>query len=134
MRALAAVAILAFGVVGVTGAGAADLRVGHGGLGYDYSYEVFGRRAAPVIIYDYEPGVVVRAYWLPPWRNRHYFPFGRDRIVRHAASRPTRARSYRRYWSNDWAFIDEFPPPALHARDRVPLPPPRPRAIPPSLP
>jgi hypothetical protein len=82
---------------------------------------------------------VVRAYWLPPWRNRHYFPFGRDRIARHAASRPTRARSYRRYWSNDWAFTDDFSPPAspaLYARDRVPLPLPRPRslAIPPSLP
>jgi len=33
-----------------------------------------GIHAGPLAVYDYEPGVVVRAYWAPPWGNRHYYP------------------------------------------------------------
>jgi hypothetical protein len=32
------------------------------------------QRAAPLVIYDYQPGVTVRAYWLEPWHRIHYFP------------------------------------------------------------
>ena len=34
----------------------------------------FGQRAGQVVVFDYQPGVIVRAYWSPPWQGRHYFP------------------------------------------------------------
>ena len=30
----------------------------------------------PFVVYDYEPGIVIRTYWLPPWAGRHYHPSG----------------------------------------------------------
>ena len=30
--------------------------------------------AGQIVEWDFEPGVVVRAYWLPPYAGRHYFP------------------------------------------------------------
>lgn len=30
----------------------------------------------PLVVYDFEPGVDVRAYWAEPWDGRHYFPSG----------------------------------------------------------
>jgi hypothetical protein len=33
-----------------------------------------GVHAEPFIVYDYEPGIAVRAYWLRPWAGRHFFP------------------------------------------------------------
>lgn len=124
MRVPVAIAIFAFGVAGTTGAGAADLGFGgrpHGH--YVTHYSVVGEPAAPLMVYDYEPGVVIRAYWLPPWRNRHYFPFGHDRIVRtHAVGRPRPAESYWRYWSNDGAFIHDVPPGVLRSFDKAPAP------------
>ncbi len=121
MRVLITIVILVFGV---TSAGAADLRLGgrpHGG--YVSHYSVIGEPATPIIIYDYDPGVVVRAYWLPPWRNRHYFPFGRDKIVKtHAVGRPRPAQSYWRYWSNNGAFMYDAPPAALRPFDTAPAP------------
>jgi hypothetical protein len=110
MRVLVAIAILACGITGMTHAGAADLRLGR--LGHDLHYSPAGRRAAPLIVYAYEPGVTVRAYWRRPWCNRHYFPFGHDRWDRHAAQayvRPQPAQSFHRYWSTSQAFIRERP-------------------------
>jgi hypothetical protein len=124
MRALVAIAILAFGVAGATSAGAADLGIGGGPHGhYVTHYSVIGEPATPLIVYDYDPGVVVRAYWLPPWRNRHYFPFGRDKIVKtRAIGRPKPAETYWRYWSNDGAFMYEAPRAVLRSFDTAPVP------------
>jgi hypothetical protein len=91
----------------------------------------FGERPDPVVVYDYEPGVVTRAYWLPPWQHRHYFPFGADRVAvhrpAHRAVRPRRAESFERYWSTD-SFLGDLPPlPPHNGRFReeapIPLPP-----------
>jgi len=120
MRVFAAIAILAFGAAGVTAADAADLRAGGAGRAYYAPYDVVGHRAAPLIIYDYEPGIVVRAYWLPPWRHHHYFPFGRDKVKVRAAGRSRPAQTFRRYWSNAWAFIGDAPPAVIRALDAAP--------------
>jgi hypothetical protein len=68
----------------------------------------------------------MRAYWLPPWRNRHYFPFhgnlGKRRAMAPPAGRPKPAETYWRYWSNDGAFLNELPPSVLHSYDRAPAP------------
>ena len=127
MRALVATAILVFGVAGITTAGAADLRAGDGTRGHAYygGYSVIGEPAPPVIVYGYEPGVTIRAYWLPPWRNRHYFPFhGKIRKKRATSyhGRPKPAETYWRYWSNDGAFLHEVPPAVLRSFDRAPAP------------
>jgi hypothetical protein len=111
-----AVTLLAGALLAVTSAAqAADLPV-EGGAGLHYS--ALGRRVAPLVIYDYEPGVVIRAYWIAPWRNRHYFPsngeaptVGRDEDLSAGAVPPEPAESYAREWTNA--------PTLLH---RVPLP------------
>ena len=65
------VAALLLGAFGVTAANAAEISAfGHG---LDI-YPPFGARIEPVIVYDFEPGVIVRSYWYAPWQNRHYFP------------------------------------------------------------
>jgi hypothetical protein len=72
-------------------------------------------RAIQLVIYDYQPGVTMRAYWLPPWRDRHYFPktgkkpkLGR---VEHFSVNPGRApvpaKSFHRAWSTSAAFGSE---------------------------
>ena len=55
------------------------------------TYAPFVSRMEPVIVYDYEPGVIVRCYWCPPWQNWHYFPrtgkrpkVGRREVLPHA--------------------------------------------------
>ena len=101
MRVLFAVVVIA---LGLAGAHAADLDRARG-------YSDIGTRSAPLVIYDDQPGVLVRAYWLPPWRHRHYFPATgkRPRIGRYenlsAVSRPSKpAQTFQRSWSNAWAF------------------------------
>lgn len=69
MRILTAVAIFLFAVTGVAPVSGADLVSQQ-----SVEFARFGQRAQPIVIYDYEPGVIVRAYWRAPWRNRHYFP------------------------------------------------------------
>lgn len=108
MRVLFAVAILACGAAGT--ADAADIRVERGARGYAHYYYAIGERAGHVVSYDFEPGVVVRAYWLPPWQGRHYFPFGvRRENIRHRVSQraPKAAESYFSYWST--TSIQESP-------------------------
>ncbi len=93
-------ALFVIGSVGLAMSATAPLRAA------DYEYAVAGVRAAPQVIYDYEPGIVVRAYWLPPWRNHHYFPRGQKIkavVPRGAASRPMHrirpAQDFHREWS-----------------------------------
>jgi hypothetical protein len=70
------------------------------------------RVASPLVIYDYEPGVVTRSYWLPPWGYRHYFPatgeapvFGRDEDLSSRGRPPEEAEDYERHWSNVPAYV-----------------------------
>ena len=72
-------------------------------------------RAGQIVVYDYEPGVVTRDYWLMPWRDHHYFPrtgkrpkIGRlEHIGAHRA--PKQAQSFYREWSNQPDILSEAP-------------------------
>ncbi len=99
MRALGAIGGFVAGLGVLTSALAADLAVeqgGYGGYGYD---------GGQIVIWDAEPGVVLRTWWAPPWRDRHYFPssgekpdIGRDEDLSQRST-PQAAQSYRRSWS-----------------------------------
>ncbi len=117
MRALVAIAIFACGLFpGVTAARAGDLPADRSA---DYSTRQFatGHRTAPLVIYDYQPGVVVRAYWIAPWRHRHYYPttgdkpeIGREEdLSAGAGSAPEPAETFSRSWSTSSAFLPEAP-------------------------
>jgi len=94
----------------VTSTNAADVSAGPG-TGYG-NYPVYGLRTEPVIVYDYEPGVIVRTYWEPPWRGHHYFPHtGRrpkvGRLEHIPPHRVSRNEDYYRYWSASSIFFPE---------------------------
>jgi hypothetical protein len=95
-------------IASVPAANAADAS----GAGAGYGNSVYGLRTEPVIVYDYEPGVIVRTYWEPPWRNQHYFPStGRrpkvGRLEHIPPHRFSRNEDYYRYWSASSIFIPE---------------------------
>lgn len=81
---------------------------------------VSGIRAGPFVIYDYEPGVRIRAYWRAPWRHRHYFPRtgeqplqGRDEVIPGAdREMPQPAERFFRMWSTSAALAREDLPKA----------------------
>ena len=115
MRVLLAVAVISLGIAGINAASAADLPSVQSDY-YTTRSSAVGQRAEQLVIYDDQPGVFVRAYWLAPWRHRHYFPATgkRPRIGRHenlaAVGRPSKpAQTFRRSWSNAWAFAHELP-------------------------
>jgi len=116
MRALGATVGTAFGLAGIAVASAADLSSAPGGDLSPY-YFAHGRRAGMLVIYDDQPGVVVRPYWRAPWQHRHYYPAtgAPPKVGRHERSarggRYARAESYRRYWSNASAFLPDLAPP-----------------------
>ncbi len=124
MHALIIIAVSAAGfVAGAAAVRAADLEVGAGCCFVEYGPE-------QLVILDNEPGVVIRRWWLPPWRNRHYYPHGRwaSKKVeksesaprkRVARTRPRPAPGYERYWANPPAY--EGDPGALISAD-TPLP------------
>jgi hypothetical protein len=135
MRALGTIAMLLVGIAGISAACAADLPRERAERNI-YMYHVpYGRRVAPLVIYDFQPGVVVRAYWLAPWRHRHYFPFGAAKPEPDFApannAPPEPAETFERYWSTSQNFLRELPP--LRARDQAlpdePPPSPSPPAI-----
>jgi hypothetical protein len=114
VRALMAIAGFSGWLVGFAAvASAAELPVNHAGPGF--AYNAVGRHAAPVWIFDDQPGVVVRAYWLAPWQDRHYYPVtGKrprvGRLEKISATRHTKpAASYTRYWSTSSAILPELP-------------------------
>lgn len=121
-------------VAGAAAASAADLPIESSGYD-DCCHVEYG--PAPLVIFDDEPGVSMRRWWLPPWRNRHYYPHGRLALKtgqrRHAARvRPRRAPSYARYWTNPPVHVVDSSP--QFTLDVTPLPPPRPRRYaPPAL-
>ena len=95
-------------------ASAADISGVHVGGGYS-DYAPFGARIEPMIVYDYEPGVIVRSYWYAPWGNRHYFPStGRrpksGRLERISGHRISKVEDYYRFWSVSSVFAPELPP------------------------
>ncbi len=103
MRVLFAITVVAISLVGVAGASAGAYSPDH----YEYA-----ERAGMLCIYDDEPGVAIRPYWLAPWRHHHYFPrpgakprFGRRENLS-VRSYPKNAQT-ERAWSNEWAFADE---------------------------
>jgi len=121
MRALKAIAILIFGVAGIAAAGAADLPNGPAARDVFTHHVPNGRRVGPIVVYDFQPGVVVRAYWLSPWRHRHYFPFGAEKIDADMPADndtpPQPAESFERSWSTCDMCGRELPP--LRARDEA---------------
>lgn len=133
MRVYCASAILAgavascVGIIGIAAANAAELSNGQNAGGYGYA--AYGARMEPVIIYDDQPGVIVRSYWDAPWDNRHYFPrTGRKpRVGRleHISAHPrvTRAQNYFRYWSASSVFISEIPGSVPGPASRYGIPP-----------
>jgi hypothetical protein len=75
-------------------------------------------RIEPLIVYDYQPGVIVRSYWLPPFENRHYFPKTgkRPKVGRHehkTTSRDAIAQDYFRSWGVSSVFAPGLPPPPV---------------------
>ncbi len=112
MRALVAISLLALGVTSVN---AADLPTGEG-VGYSTRSIGFGNRAGLRVVYDFQPGVNVRAYWLAPWRNRHYFPatgekpeIGRDEDLTAPRGETERPETFERHWSTSSAVEPRLP-------------------------
>ena len=121
MRALMAIAILFFAIAGVAIAQAADLPDEHAPHNVFTHHVPHGERVGPIIVYDFQPGVVVRAYWLSPWRHRHYFPFGAEKIDADTSDNdgpPQPAESFERSWSTCDMCGRELSPP-LRARDEA---------------
>lgn len=141
MRASIVIAASLAGLIaGAAAARAADLTVepyGDGGYGA-CCYTVY-QPIPQVVILDDEPGVVVRRWWLPPWRNRHYYPHSRAFSKTHAArtherrhaarARPRPAPRYVRYWTNPPAY-GARPAPLIGPDINPPRPRPR-RYLPP---
>ena len=103
MRTLSAVALVM--IASTMSARAADF----GGDASDYV--VYGQRAGQIYVYDYEPGVRVRAYWASPWRNRRYFPTtgtipesGRDEDLNAPRERYKPAENFYREWRTSSDF------------------------------
>ena len=97
-------------------ASAADVSAG-GAVGDSGPY-AYSPRIEPLIIYDYQPGVIVRSYWWSPWQNRHYFPktgkrpkVGRlERVTVRKSSPP---QDFYRSWSVSSVFAPGLPPPPM---------------------
>jgi len=117
MRSFLVRAILAgvVGVVSFTSATAADIASGPNAGGNDGSHSAYGTRIEPVVIYDTEPGVIVRSYWYTPWANRHYFPKTghrpkAGRVEHLTARRKLKAENYFRLWTASSGFPIYVPP------------------------
>ena len=131
MRVLLAIVLIIFGFAGANAARAADLAIEpsniHSAVAFGY-----GQRAGMLLVYDDQPGVMVRAYWSAPWHDHHYFPstgrkqkLGRDENLHAhgAALRP--AKTFKRQWSNESALHH-----ALEAEQPIYQLPPDPQSAP----
>ncbi len=112
MRTLVAISLLALGITNVN---AADLPTG-GGEGYSTRSIGFGERAGLRVVYDFQPGVSMRAYWIAPWRNRHYFPatgekpeIGRNEDLTAPSGETERPETFERHWSTSSAVAPRLP-------------------------
>ena len=130
MRMLAHIIIgLGAGLAGTASACAADLPRAPADRNVGLHYSAQGRRAGPIVIYDYQPGVYVRAYWLAPWRHRHYFPAtgeqpisGRDEDLSARGEAGDPAETYSRTWTTSSAIVVEEPRGRYRAFDGRPTP------------
>jgi hypothetical protein len=130
MRMLAHIIIgLGAGLAGIASACAADLPRAPADRNVGLHYSAQGRRAGPIVIYDYQPGVYVRAYWLAPWRHRHYFPAtgeqpisGRDEDLSARGEAGDPAETYSRTWTTSSAIVVEEPRGRYRAFDGRPTP------------
>ena len=115
MRACA-IAAIAVWAASSAAASAADVSGGGPATGYGYGPYAYSPRIEPLIVYDYQPGVIVRSYWWSPWQNRHYFPktgkrpkVGRlERVTARKGSTPQ--DFYRSWWASS-VFAPGLPPP-----------------------
>lgn len=106
MRVLLAIVLIVSGLSGVTAVRAADLPIVNSGNDPAGGYE-YAERAGMLLVYDSEPGTIVRAYWSEPWRQHHYFPatgrlpkVGRDERLNLHGVPPRPAKTFNRHWSN----------------------------------
>ena len=93
-----------------------------GGIGGGLAVVV---HTAPFVSYDFEPGIVVREYWLEPWDGRHYFPsggklpvLGRREEVKPASA--TTKRNFYRQWSTFPVDTIQQPPLILNQQQYFP--------------
>ena len=87
-----------------------------GGPVTGYGLYAYSPRIEPLIVYDYQPGVIVRSYWWSPWQNRHYFPkTGKrpkvGRLEHVTARKSSPPQDFYRSWSVSSVFAPELPPP-----------------------
>ena len=104
------------GFAGIASACAADLPRAPDDRNVGLHYSAQGHRASPIVIYDYQPGVYVRAYWRAPWRHKHYFPAtgeqpitGRDEDLAARGEAIEPAETFSRSWTTSSAFVVEEP-------------------------
>jgi hypothetical protein len=79
----------------------------------------------PFVVYDYEPGITVRAYWLRPWAGRHYFPSGGKMPIvgrrEHIAPTPvSEKRDFHREWQAFPVDTIQQPPLILNQQQYFP--------------
>jgi hypothetical protein len=101
--------------VGLSAVQAADLPAG-AARDHGLYYSATGQRIEPMIVWDYEPGVVTRAYWEAPWRNRHYFPadghkprYGRQENLHARRVAAVPAEPFYRGWTNAEPAVGPLP-------------------------
>jgi hypothetical protein len=59
--------------------------------------------AGPFVVYDFEPGIEIRAYWAQPWAGRHYFPSsGKMPVVGRREHIPPTPVSDKRNFHREW--------------------------------
>jgi hypothetical protein len=120
MRA-GAIAVLAMWTVAVWAVGSVAARAADasaGGPAAGYGPDAYSPRIEPLIVWDYQPGVIVRSYWWSPWQNRHYFPkTGKrpkvGRLEHVTARKSSVAQDYYRSWSVSSVFAPGLPPPPM---------------------
>jgi hypothetical protein len=114
MRVLFAVLLVVLGIAGVDAVCAADLPADRTGVTFT-GYGDGGYRAEPLVVYDDQPGVGMRAYWLAPWRNHHYYPtngrrpkIGRAENLSAVSRHLPEAQTFQRSWSTPEAsYVSE---------------------------
>jgi hypothetical protein len=116
MRVLASIVGLCAGFAGLSAAAAADLPRIPANRSIGLSYAPHGVRAGEIVVWAWEPGIVVRPYWRAPWRHRHYFPVtgrrplvGRNEDIDARGEGTEPPETFYRTWTTSSAFVGEVP-------------------------
>lgn len=127
MRVLIAASALVLCVAGMTTARGADLPF-DGNAHFSTGAYLTGQRSGTITVYDSQPGIVVRAYWQSPWRNRHYYPrtgerpeVGRDEDLSAPREHYVPAATFYRSWST-MSLDLPVPPPIKAPVGKIPGP------------